>query len=125
MISFYVMLQSLTSRKGLTASSALERFHLFVNGTDVSLEIASCLEAVVADGANEVVVLVDAPDMVVQIRTTLELLTTPVTGERRLLLVDELDVIFHSGSGREASPAVITHVRSLLLVNHSFVSIQG
>jgi len=48
-----------------------------VNGTDVSLEIASCLEAVVADGANEVVVLVDAPDMVVQIRTTFELLTTP------------------------------------------------
>ena len=43
----------------------------------MSLEIASGLEAVVADGADEVVVLVDAPDMVVQIRTTLELFATP------------------------------------------------
>jgi hypothetical protein len=48
-----------------------------VNGADVSLEIASSLEAVVANVADEVVVLVNAPDVVVQIRTTLELLSTP------------------------------------------------
>ena len=48
-----------------------------MNGADVSLEIASSLEAVVANIADEVVVLVNAPDVVVQIRTTLELLSTP------------------------------------------------
>ena len=47
-----------------------------MNGADVALEIASSLEAVVANIADEVVVLVNAPDVVVQIRTTLELLST-------------------------------------------------
>lgn len=48
-----------------------------MNGADVSLEVSRGLEAVVADGANVIVVLVDAPDVVVQVRPSLELLATP------------------------------------------------
>ena len=56
---------------------ANSRQYLLVNGADVSLEVSRGLEAVVADGANVIVVLVNAPDVVVQVRPSLELLATP------------------------------------------------
>jgi hypothetical protein len=55
-----------------------------VNGGHVSLEISGRLEAVVAHGADEVVAFVDAPDVVVQVRTSLELLAAPVASEGHL-----------------------------------------
>ena len=64
----------LSSSNKLCANS---RQYLLVNGADVSLEVSRGLEAVVADGANVIVVLVDAPDVVVQVRPSLELLATP------------------------------------------------
>ena len=66
--------QKLSSSNKLCANS---RQYLLVNGADVSLEVSRSLEAVVADGANVIVVLVDAPDVVVQVRPSLELLATP------------------------------------------------
>ena len=41
----------------------------------------------------------------------------PVASERRLLFVDQLDVVLHSSSGRKAPAAVIANVGPLLLVD--------
>jgi hypothetical protein len=43
----------------------------------VALQVSSGLEAVVAEVADEVVAFVDAPDVVVQVRTPFELLAAP------------------------------------------------
>ena len=50
-----------------------------MNGANVSLEVPCGLEAVVANVTDEVVVLVDAPDMVVKIGTPFELLAASGT----------------------------------------------
>ena len=67
-----------------------------MNSCNVSLEIPGRLEAVVAEVAHEVVALVDAPDVIVQVRTSFELFSTPVASEGHLFLVDQLDVVLHS-----------------------------
>ena len=51
--------------------------YLIMDRANVSLEVSCSLEAVVAHVTHEVVVLVDATDVVVQIRTTLKLLAAP------------------------------------------------
>ena len=58
--------------------------YLIMDRANVSLEVSCSLEAVVAHVTHEVVVLVDATDVVVQIRTTLKLLAAP--GEKKLIL---------------------------------------
>ena len=70
--------------------------YLFVNCRDVSLQIPGCLEAVVAQVANEVVAFVDAPDVVVQVRTSFELFAASIASERHLFLVNQLNVVLHS-----------------------------
>jgi hypothetical protein len=47
----------------------------------VALQVSSGLEAVVAEVADEVVAFVDAPDVVVQVRTPFELLAAPRKNE--------------------------------------------
>jgi hypothetical protein len=58
--------------------------YLIMDRANVSLEVSCSLEAVVANVTHEVVVLVDATDVVVQIRTTLKLLAAP--GAKKLIL---------------------------------------
>ena len=48
-----------------------------MNSRDVALQVPGCLETVVAEVADVVVALVDAPDVVVQVRSALELLAAP------------------------------------------------
>lgn len=51
-----------------------------MNSADVSLKVPGGLEAVIAHGADVVVVLVDASDVIVQIWPTLELFTASGNG---------------------------------------------
>ena len=54
------------------------KINLFMNSGDVSFEVSCRLEAVVAKIADEVVTLVDATNVVIQIGTSLKLLATPM-----------------------------------------------
>ena len=47
----------------------------------------------------------------------------PVTGEGLLLLVNERDVVLHSGSGSETLATQVAGVRSALQVHHLFAGI--
>jgi hypothetical protein len=62
--------------------------YLIMDRANVSLEVSCSLEAVVAHVTHEVVVLVDATDVVVQIRTTLKLLAAP--GAKKILILFRL-----------------------------------
>ena len=48
-----------------------------MNCADMTLNVSSSLEAVVADGTNVVTVLMNAPDVIVQVGTTFEFFATP------------------------------------------------
>ena len=48
-----------------------------MNCADMTFKVSSRLEAVVADGTNVVTVLMNAPDVIVQVGTTFEFFTTP------------------------------------------------
>ena len=54
---------------------------------------------------------------IVLIKSTIFGEDLPIAGKRSLLFVNELNMIFHSGSGCKASATVVTNVRTLLFVD--------
>lgn len=67
-----------------------------MHGTHVPLKVSRSLETVIAYCTNEIVVFVNAPYMIVEIRTTLELFATLFTGKGSFFFMDKLNVVLHS-----------------------------
>jgi len=59
------------------------------------------LEAVVTNGADKIIIFVNASDVIVEIRSSFKLFATFFTREWSLFLVDELNVIFHASPETE------------------------
>jgi len=120
-----VVLKSLPASERLSADLASVGLHLLVNVGHVALQVSGSLEGFVAVRADEVVALVDAADVVVEVWLSLELLAAPVAGEGHLVLVDDHDVVLHAVPGGEALAAEVAGVGAVLQVHHLFVIVES